>query len=149
MSAANRKRGHDAERKVVRYLRDNGYPDAITTRAKLGHDGATAPGDLDWHPLVCLEVKDVARSAWPSWCRQAAAEARPGMVPAVVRRTRGVTDVGLWPVRIKVTATLPLGLFPPSPKPVRMVDDAVWTEVFFADLLHAVKAADGIEAVGS
>jgi hypothetical protein len=99
MSAANRTRGHNAERAVVKYLKANGFPDACTTRAKLGHDGATAPGDIDFHPLVALEVKDVASSSWPSWCRQAAAEARPGMVPVVVRRTRGVTDVGAWPVR--------------------------------------------------
>lgn len=101
MSAANRTRGHNAERAVVKYLKANGFPDACTTRAKLGHDGATAPGDIDFHPLACLEVKDVAGSSWPSWCRQAAAEARPGMVPMVVRRTRGVPDVGLWECRVQ------------------------------------------------
>lgn len=95
MGSAERRRGADAERAVVRYLRDNGYPDA---RRYLAGDGRQ-PGDIDFHPLVCLEVKDVERSAWPTWCRQALAEARPGMVPVVVRRTRGVADVGAWEVR--------------------------------------------------
>lgn len=99
MSAANRRRGHDCERAVVKYLRANGFPDACTTRAKLGHDGATAPGDIDFAPGVCLEVKDVARSAWPSWRFQAVAEAG-GRVPMVLRRARGVTDIGAWPVQV-------------------------------------------------
>ena len=97
MSAANRNRGARAEVAVVNYLRAQGcWPDA---RRYLAGDGRQ-PGDIDWHPLICLEVKDVAASAWPTWCRQAAAEARPGMVPVVVRRTRGVPDVGQWPVRV-------------------------------------------------
>ena len=96
---ANRSKGHRAERAVVAYLREQGWPDAMTTRRKLGHDGATAPGDIDWHPLVCLEVKDVKSSAWPTWCRQAVAECREGMVPAVVRKTGPLTDVGSWETR--------------------------------------------------
>lgn len=44
--AASRRRGHNAERAVVRYLRDRGYPDAHTTRSQLGHDGFHAPGDV-------------------------------------------------------------------------------------------------------
>lgn len=81
---------------MVAWLRANGYPDA---RRYLAGDGRQ-PGDVDFHPLVCLEVKDVAASAWPSWCRQAAAEAREGMVPVVVRRTRGVADPGAWECRV-------------------------------------------------
>jgi hypothetical protein len=99
VSAANRQRGHNCERAVVRWLRDHGYPDALTTRAKLGHDGATAPGDVDFTPGVALEIKDVAKSAWPSWLAQAVAEAGPGRVAAVVRRTRGKPDVGGWECR--------------------------------------------------
>ena len=98
---ANRSKGHRAERAVVTYLREQGWPDAMTTRRKLGHDGATAPGDIDWHPLVCLEVKDVAKSAWPTWCRQAVAECREGMVPAVVRKTGPLTDPGSWECRVR------------------------------------------------
>lgn len=81
---------------MVAWLRANGYPDA---RRYLAGDGRQ-PGDVDFHPLVVLEVKDVAQSRWPSWCRQAAAEAREGMVPVVVRRTRGVADPGAWECRV-------------------------------------------------
>lgn len=34
--AASRRRGHNAERAVVRYLKTQGFVDACTTRAKLG-----------------------------------------------------------------------------------------------------------------
>ena len=36
--ATNRRKGHETERMVVRWLRQVGWPDACTTRAKLGHD---------------------------------------------------------------------------------------------------------------
>jgi hypothetical protein len=93
--AASRRRGADAERKVVNWLRDNGYPDA---RRYLAGDGRQ-PGDIDAIPGVVIEVKDVASSAWPSWCRQAETQAAPDRVPIVVRRTRGVPDVAQWPAR--------------------------------------------------
>ena len=92
---ANRRRGHQAERAVCQYLRTHGWPDAMTTRAKLGHDGATAPGDISGVP-ACIEVKDVAGSSWPTWIAQARAEARPGQQWIVVRRKRGTPDVGKW-----------------------------------------------------
>lgn len=88
---ANRRRGADAERQVVNYLREHGYPDA---RRYLAGDGK-APGDIDAIPGVSIEVKDRARSAWPEWREQALTEAG-WRVPIVVRRTRGVRDVGLW-----------------------------------------------------
>lgn len=96
MSAANRRRGADAERSVVAYLRKQGWPDA---RRYLAGDGRQ-PGDIDAIPGVSIEVKDVKASAWPSWCEQAV-EAAGGRIPIVVRRTRGVTDVGLWQARIR------------------------------------------------
>lgn len=97
--AANRRRGADAERAVVNHLRTNGWPDA---RRYLAGDGRQ-PGDIDWHPLVSLEVKDVKNTTWPTWCRQAVAAARPGLIAAVVRRERGQGDVGLWPCRVRAT----------------------------------------------
>lgn len=93
--AASRRRGADAERKVVNWLRDNGYPDA---RRYLAGDGRQ-PGDIDAIPGVVIEVKDVAASAWPSWCTQAALQAGPDRLAIVVRRTRGLPDVGLWLAR--------------------------------------------------
>lgn len=96
MSAANRRRGADAERAVVNYLRSHGYPDA---RRYLAGDGRQ-PGDIDAIPGLCIEVKDCARSAWPSWCQQAEEEAR-GRAWVVVRRARGIRDVALWMCRYK------------------------------------------------
>lgn len=93
---ASRAKGHRAELAVARYLRDRGYPDARTTRSALGHDGAHAPGDVIGPVGLVIEVKDVARSAWPAWCRQAEHEAQ-GRAWVVVRKERGVADPGLWP----------------------------------------------------
>lgn len=95
MSATNRRRGAEAERAVVNWLRQHGYPDA---RRYLAGDGRQ-PGDIDAIPGVCVEVKDRASSAWPTWQRQSLAEAGPERVAVVVRRTRGVPDVGQWPAR--------------------------------------------------
>lgn len=93
--AANRRRGHSAERAVAAWLRENGYPDASTTRARLGHDGTRQPGDVEAIPGLVISVKDVAKSAWPTWAVQAHDEAR-GKPWIVVRRTRGVADPGGW-----------------------------------------------------
>lgn len=107
MSAANRRRGADAERAVVAWLRDHGFPDA---RRYLAGDGRQ-PGDIDAIPGLCCEVKDRAASSWPSWCRQAEAEAN-GRDWVVVRRTRGVPDVSAWPCRSNThDGILPFGAF--------------------------------------
>lgn len=89
--AANRRRGARAEVQVVNYLRSMGW---INARRYLSGDGRQ-PGDIDFAAGVCLEVKDRAGSAWPTWRAQCVAEAN-GRIPVVVRRTRGVTDVGQW-----------------------------------------------------
>lgn len=88
---SNRNRGARAEVQVVNYLRSMGWPDA---RRYLAGDGRQ-PGDIDFAPGVCIEVRDRASSSWPSWRAQCVAEAC-GRIPVVVRRTRGVTDVGRW-----------------------------------------------------
>lgn len=147
MSAAQRNRGARAEVQVVNYLRSVGYPDA---RRYLAGDGRQ-PGDIDWHPLVCLEVKDVAASSWPSWCRQAAAEAPPGTIPMVVRRTRGAADPGLWECRVQgwrwftVTDTSPFDLPGAVEHFVRQGDgdDWPWIASTFAAVIAAVRALDG------
>lgn len=118
MSASQRRKGADAERAVVRYLRANGWPDA---RRYLAGDGRQ-PGDIDWHPLICLEVKDRRQSAWPSWCRQAAAEARPGMIPVVVRKTAPADRQGEWEAR--------------------MLDGDVWVSTTLAGVVAAVAHID-------
>lgn len=140
MSAANRRRGARAEVAVVNYLRTVGWPDA---RRYLAGDGRQ-PGDVDWHPLVALEVKDRAESAWPTWCRQATAEAREGMVPVVIRRTRGVVDVGAWECRWPEWASLgdgPLvGPFDLAYGP--LVDGEPWMTAPFARFVELVRHVD-------
>lgn len=139
---ANRRKGHDTERMVVRWLKENGFPDACTTRAKLGHDGFRQPGDIDAHPLLVIEVKDCKASSWPTWCRQAAAEAPPGTVPVVVRRTRGVTDVGQWECRVRDRGTLDLHRTNGGVVAGSFVDGVMWRHSTFADLVAAVRALD-------
>lgn len=90
----SRRRGADAERSVVKHLQALGYPDA---RRYLSGDGRQ-PGDIDGVPGLVVEVKDCKKSAWPTWTRQAAEEAG-GREWVVVRRTRGVKDVGAWQAR--------------------------------------------------
>lgn len=143
MSAANRRRGANAERAVVTYLRAEGWPD---TRRDLAGDGRQ-PGDIDWHPLICLEVKDRAASSWPTWCRQATAEARAGTHPVVVRRTRGVPDAGHWEARLPEAALDDLlaetnRLIVVSPA-TSLVDGAVWAHTSLDQIVAAVLGLDG------
>lgn len=140
MSAANRNRGARAEVAVVNYLRSQGWPD---TRRYLAGDGRQ-PGDIDWHPLVALETKDRARSAWPTWCRQATAEARPGMVPVVLRRTRGVPDVGRWECRWPEWAALDGGplMSLVAARYVQLVDGAWWLTEDFEVFLDRIRGVD-------
>ena len=136
--AKNRRRGHDAERTVVNYLRANGWPDA---RRYLSGDGRQ-PGDVDWHPTITLEVKDRASSAWPSWCRQAAEEAPEGTVPAVVRRTRGVADAGLWPCRVRLHFDSDGEILPRlMATSAGFVDGQVWVVCTLRDLAMEVARA--------
>ena len=143
MGSAERRRGADAERAVVRYLRGRGHE----ARRYLAGDGRQ-PGDVDWHPLVCLEVKDRASSSWPSWCRQAVAEAPEGTVPAVVRRTRGVADPGAWVCRVLLTEwVLVLGRTY-LVGPVYDDDDRLWIVTTLAGLVAAVERHDVLDRIG-
>ena len=94
----SRDRGRRSETMVANYLRE-WWPDA---RRVLAGDGRQHC-DVEFHPLVSLEVKAVSRgTSWPTWCRQAAAQAHPGTVPVVVWRHPHVTDPGLWPIRARL-----------------------------------------------
>lgn len=107
--AGNRRKGHQAERDVVSYLRAHGWDDATTTR-NTGGAGGRQVGDISFEPGVCLEVKSVAGSAWPTWLRQAEAEAGPDRIAAVVRRTTGDPNVGRWVTVARYDDGLYLGL---------------------------------------
>ena len=93
MGRMSRTKGAVAERSVVRYLRNVGWPDA---RRYLAGDGRQ-PGDIDAIPGVSLEVKDQAVYCFPQWLAQAVAEAGERL-PVVVAKPNGVSqsDVGDW-----------------------------------------------------
>lgn len=131
---ANRRRGADAERAVVAWLRANGWEDA---RRYLAGDGRQ-PGDIDGVPGVVIEVKDVSSSAWPTWRAQVLAEAG-GRVPVVVRRTRGVTDVGQWEAETTVDTwwSLPGG-GRGTAMPCKRTE-CVWVRLPFGELMEALR----------
>jgi hypothetical protein len=93
---ANRNRGANAERAVANYMREHGWPNA---RRCLAGDG-NQHTDIDGIPGVSIEVKDRTSSSWPAWRHQAITQALPGSIVVVVRRVRGVTDVGAWDAQI-------------------------------------------------
>lgn len=127
---ASRDRGARAELAVAKFLRANGFPGA---RRYLAGDGRQ-PGDIDFHPEVCLEVQDVERSSWPSWRAQAMAEARPGQLVVVVRRVRGVTDVGRWDAQSRLVGTpidLPVSSVQACPR-----TGVIWASTTLAEIVH-------------
>jgi hypothetical protein len=130
---SSRDRGARAERAVVNYLRSVGFPDA---RRHHGADGR-APGDIMGVPGVCIEVKDRASSAWPKWRQQLLTECPPGDIPLLVRRVRGVADVGLW------TAEMLFDHFWYGPNDPRAHycprTEQPWVRVTFADAIHTLK----------
>ncbi len=133
MSAAERNRGARCEVQVVNYLRTVGFPDA---RRYLAGDGKQ-PGDIDAIPGVSIEVKDVAKSAWPSW-RLQAVTAAGGRIPIVLRRTRGVRDVGQWLCQVPWDRWNELGgwvtmLYPTAAVCART--ERIWAQVPFADFV--------------
>ena len=133
MSAAERNRGARCEVQVVNYLRSVGFPDA---RRYLAGDGKQ-PGDIDAIPGVSIEVKDVAKSAWPSW-RLQAVTAAGGRIPIVLRRTRGVRDVGQWLCQVPWDRWNELGgwvamLYPTAAVCART--ERIWAQVPFADVV--------------
>jgi hypothetical protein len=91
--AMSRNKGARAERAVVTYLRNNGYPDA---RRYLAGDGRQ-PGDIDAIPGISIEVKDQATYKISAWVAQAVDEAGE-RVPMVWMHPKGVSvdDVGNW-----------------------------------------------------
>lgn len=94
--AASRTRGANAERAVVNYLKQQGWSQARRVLAGDGHQHS----DIECWAGVSIEIKDRSSSAWPSWREQAITQARPEDVVMVMRRTRGITDVGRWPAQM-------------------------------------------------
>ena len=101
LGRANRRKGHDAERALAKWLRDNGWPGAERA-VRAGYAGTTRsiadPGDITGTPGLVWQVKDCAREQIDTWLdetdqQRQNANANYGLL--VVRR-RGTADVGRW-----------------------------------------------------
>jgi hypothetical protein len=102
---ANRNRGHNAERAVAKYLRDNGFPHAErAVRAGFATASRTVadPGDIRGCLGVVVSVKDAATERLDQWMAELDAmddrEVPMGDAPArlLVHKRRGHADPGRW-----------------------------------------------------
>lgn len=91
--STSRRRGHNAERAVARYLTDSGV-NAKTTRATSGFQSGTDIAFED-ETGFAVEVKDWARTALPEWLKQARNDAN-GRVAVVWHKQRGKADPADW-----------------------------------------------------
>jgi len=135
--AASRNLGASTERRVVTYLKQQGWVHARRVLAGDGHQHS----DIECWSGISIEVKDRTGSAWPTWRAQAVTQARPGDLVVVTRRTRGTPDVGLWPAHMPQRDYQWLGgkgLLPfPCPKL-----KVLWVETTFANVCALVRAAE-------
>ncbi len=104
MSNPHKRRGDQAERQVVDWLRANGYPHAARIRAGWEDD----MGDIDGVPGVVIDVKARKELRIGEWVdhlddQMTAAHTTSGLV--IVKR-RGITDVGEWIAACKVRTAL-------------------------------------------
>lgn len=101
---ANRDRGHRAERDVVRWLRDNGFPSAeraVRTGYRTASRVAADPGDITGTGPVLWSVKDCARERIDAWMDELDAMSDDSQyggvsVPLLVVKRRGHADPGRW-----------------------------------------------------
>jgi hypothetical protein len=88
-----RRKGHNAERALVRWLKVNGFPEACTTRAVMGRDGFAQYSDIAGVPGFNLEVKnrrEVNVGAALVQCTDGA------HIPTAVVKPIGITDPARW-----------------------------------------------------
>lgn len=78
------------ERAVARFLREQGLPMAITSRAALGHNGTRQPADIIGTPGVSIEVKHRRELNIGPALTQAAIQGGPNKLPVVVAKPYGV-----------------------------------------------------------
>jgi len=98
MTINGRVKGHTAERAVARYLRESGYPLAITSRNALGHDGQRQETDIIGVPGASIEVKNRQNLNIGASLLQCAIQGGPDKIPILVAKPYGVgmTSVGDW-----------------------------------------------------
>lgn len=102
---ANMSRGKIAERQVVGYYRDHGFPGAertVRTGARTGRRTRADHGDIDGTPGLCTQVKVTlnasAEAKVPEWLAQTEAQRRASgadLGVLVVKRV-GAANPGRW-----------------------------------------------------
>lgn len=99
--AANRRKGHTAERDLCRWLRTNGFPHAeraVRTGFRVGERVSADPGDVTGTPGIVWSVKDCAVEELRKWLaeleRMRAADNAP--VALLVHKRRGHADPARW-----------------------------------------------------
>lgn len=94
--ATSRRRGHNAERAVAKYLRDQGV-EAMTSRATAGFQKGF---DIVIAQPFAIEVKDWANQSLPAWLDQVEKDAghRFGVV---WHKRRGKSSPGEWYVTMR------------------------------------------------
>lgn len=117
---ANREKGAVAERQLVNWLRENGWPGAeraVRTGYRTATRTSADPGDVTGTPGLVWQMKYTARFEKPSEfaanvaeteAQRAAAGADHGLL---VQRRNGTADVGKWWVHVTGRAFAAL-LFP-------------------------------------
>lgn len=99
--AANRRKGHDAERALVTWLRANGWPHAersVRTGFRSGDRELPDTGDVDGTPGIVWQVKNVAREDIAAWLTETEAQrtAARAHFGVLVQRRSGKADPGRW-----------------------------------------------------
>jgi hypothetical protein len=105
-----RHKGHVAERAVANYLKDHGYPLAITSRLHTGGDGISQESDVIGVPGVSIEVKNRQNLNIGAALVQAAVQGGPTKVPLLIAKPYGIglNSVGDWWAITYVRSLVPL-----------------------------------------
>jgi hypothetical protein len=141
--AANRDKGARAERAVVSWLRDNGFPGAeraVRTGYKSGNRTAIDPGDITGTPGLVWQITDRADADEPAVVERRMSDTERQRIHAnaaygfLVVKRRGFADPGRWWVWLPadVLTDLVYGHHPVHPFgfPVRAE---------LADIVHVVR----------
>jgi hypothetical protein len=106
MSSAAKRKGSQAERAVVAYLKENGYPYADRRVA-----GATLDkGDISGVLGVTIEIKNHARLDLAGWLAELEVEMKNdnAWTGVVIHKRKGKGDVGEWYATLPVKVWLAL-----------------------------------------